>query len=108
MHATSGKIKNVLIEARLRKDQNVKTEFAQNKNVINGLEDFKLDCKSNVSLNECVTVKVEEFDNGERCVIHFTDLKPGSVIAFRWEIDRHSETFQVARAVQKLERALTE
>ena len=76
----------MILDARLRKDESVKTLFEQKKNVINGLEDFKLDLKSNIPLTECSTVEVKEFDNGERCEINFTNLKPGSVVAFRVEV----------------------
>ncbi|XP_028967982.1 glycogen debranching enzyme [Galendromus occidentalis] len=82
----AGKIKRVIIEARLQEDQSAKGIFERKKTVINGLEGFKLMVKSDIPLSECTMVRVEEFDNGERCEINFTDLTPGSVVAFRVEV----------------------
>ncbi|XP_028968045.1 glycogen debranching enzyme-like [Galendromus occidentalis] len=89
----AGQIRSVIIDARLVKKWSINNGFARNSTVINGIEEFECAVKSNIPLSECSTVRVEEFDEGDRCEIHFVDLTPGSVVAFRVGVGRSARSF---------------
>lgn len=64
------------------KDSSSTNVFTKDPKIINGLTDFKLEIRNNFPVSESFMVHISEVDS-ESCEVNFTNLTPGSVIAFR-------------------------
>lgn len=78
----SGKIQDVILEARTVRDPSSTKAFFKDDKFINGLTDFKLEIKHDFPTSESSMVKISEVDS-ENCEVNFINFRPGSVIAFR-------------------------
>ncbi|XP_022695874.1 glycogen debranching enzyme-like isoform X2 [Varroa jacobsoni] len=77
-----GKIQEVILQAKIMKDSSSTNVFTKDPKIINGLTDFKLEIRNNFPVSESFMVNISEVDS-ESCEVNFTNLTPGSVIAFR-------------------------
>ncbi|XP_025406439.1 glycogen debranching enzyme isoform X4 [Sipha flava] len=78
----NGKIEEILIEASLElKLKGIEKEFVKDVNKINGLKNFKLNLKQNISPKECAMLEIIPSDDKSIRLNFTSNFKPGCVVA---------------------------
>ncbi len=80
-----GQLMEVEIEANLHKIK--EGEFVKDDKVINCLENYVVDMRTHVGINEAKFVKMHSAEGDPTTRIELCNLKPGSVIAFRFQLN---------------------
>ncbi|XP_050533845.1 glycogen debranching enzyme isoform X3 [Daktulosphaira vitifoliae] len=85
-----GQVNKILIEAILQKNEENNEEFTKDSNKINGLTDFNLKIKQNISAKDCTMLNI--VSTNERSIrFNFTEnFKPGSIVVV--SIEPHQKT----------------
>lgn len=59
------------------------TNFVENQNFINGLDEYELNINEHISLTESNIFDHKSYRDGNRTQLNFVNLRPGSVVAVR-------------------------
>ena len=95
-----GQLVEVEIEANLHKIS--EKDFIQDDKIINGLENFIVDMKTNFHINEAKLVRLDSNPEDLKTRIELNNFKPGSVVCFRFQLTQiQRESCQKLQALMK-------
>jgi glycogen debranching enzyme len=80
-----GELVEVMLETRLVKSGD-ETPFAMSPDIINGLKNFKTDVRERIPIEKSKMARLSPSSHAKKTVIEFTDLRPGSAIAFMFNL----------------------
>ena len=80
-----GELVEVMLETRLVKSGD-ETPFEKRSDVINGLKNFKTEVLERIPIKKSKMAKLSPFSSSHKTIIDFTDLRPGSAIAFMFNL----------------------
>ena len=81
-----GQIVEIEIEACLEKISN--EDFEKDPDVINGLNDFKVDLRTHLNINDAKFVRLISSEDSSEAQIELNNFKPGSVVAIRFKLQK--------------------
>ena len=80
-----GELVEVMLETRLVKSGD-ETPFEKRSDVINGLKNFKTEVRERIPIDKSKMAKLSPYTSAHKTIIDFTDLTPGSAIAFMFNL----------------------
>ena len=84
-----GQIVEIEIEACLEKISNEENiDFEKDPDVINGLNDFKVDLRTHLNINDAKFVRLISSEDSSEAQIELNNFKPGSVVAIRFKLQK--------------------
>jgi hypothetical protein len=96
-----GQIVEIEIEACLEKiSSKENVDFEKDPEVINGLNDFKLDLRTHLNINDAKFVRLISSEGSPEAQIVLNNFKPGSVVALRFKL--HKTQHDACVGIQKL------
>ena len=60
--------------------------FKMESDIINGLKNFKAEVREKIPIEKSEIAKLSHYSSANKTVIDFTDLRPGSAIAFMFNL----------------------
>ena len=84
-----GQIVEIEIEACLEKISNEENmDFEKDPDIINGLNDFKVDLRTHLNINDAKFVRLISSEDSSEAQIELNNFKPGSVVAIRFTLQK--------------------
>ena len=84
-----GQIVEIEIEACLEKISNEENmDFEKDPDIINGLNDFKVDLRTHLNINDAKFVRLISSEDSSEAQIELNNFKPGSVVAIQFKLQK--------------------
>ena len=80
-----GELVEVMLETRLVNSDD-ETPFAKDASIINGLKSYKAEVKERFPIEKSSMARLSSASNSQKTIIEFSDLRPGSAIAFLFNL----------------------